>query len=190
MRHGKIIAIGGASGVSKSSTARFLSNKFGFVHTLGSGFIREIVRASHDRKECPELFKYSFDASDDEPWGTLERQSIWMASAMRAVTTRAYEEGTDLIIEGVNVIPGILDWEGIALRILLVVRDEAEHFKMINGETHRLRFIDRQQFEVVRKIQDELTERAHHFGWQVLDPTTEGTRLRELVQIAMLEREN
>lgn len=171
----KIILIGGASGVAKSSTAKVLSERLNITHRLGSGFIREMAKSFISEESCPALYRYSFYQEKGlSPMENLIAQSRPLQPMIELALTRASREGTGLIIEGVNVIPGLMNSSvpGIQ-RYVLCVHNEKAHYTMINGETHAKRFVSKDQFRLVRSIQSEFLERAKTFGWKILDITNE-----------------
>lgn len=89
---------------------------------------------------------------------------------IRKVVDRSNREGTSMIIEGVNLIPGLIDFDDIDERILLIVKDERKHLMMIKkNNTHMLRKVPLLYFENIRKIQSSLIERAKKFNWKILD---------------------
>ena len=172
----KICLISGASGVAKSSTAKKLSEKYGFIHRLGSGFIREMAKAFLTEIEAPSLYRYSFYQDvNQKAFQNLYDQSLLLQPMIELAIMRAFREGTGLIIEGVNIIPGltkILNTE--VTYIVLYVKDKEKHFKMINGDTHGKRVVSQEQFKLVRSIQNELIQRASQYNWPILDVTQKG----------------
>ena len=83
---------------------------------------------------------------------------------------RANREGTSIIFEGVNFIPGLMEFENIDKKILLIVKDKKKHLNMIKkNNTHKLRKVSDKYFENIRNIQNELIIRAKKFGWIILD---------------------
>ena len=80
-----------------------------------------------------------------------------------------------LIIEGVNVIPGLTLMQYKEIQpVVLYVEDEAKHFEMINGDTHSNRHVSQQQLKLVRDIQRVLIKRAADYNWPAIDVTEEG----------------
>ena len=91
---------------------------------------------------------------------------------------RAISKRSDLLLEGVHIIPGsgILEgWRksgGVASGVLLHVEDEDTHRQFIamrekhngRGLSHYLDNLDR-----IRAIQEEMLEKASDSGWLILD---------------------
>ena len=172
----KIILISGASGVAKSSTSKKLSELYNITHRIGSGFVREMAKSFISEEDEPSLYRYSFyQDSKISAFENLYSQSAIIQPMMQLAINRAYREGTGLIVEGVNVIPGLtlMHYQEIQ-SIVLYVEDEAKHFDMINGDTHANRHVSKQQLKLVRDIQHVLIQRAAEFNWPAIDVTKEG----------------
>lgn len=169
----KLVVIGGASGVAKSSTARRLSEAFNVHHRIGSGFVREMAKHFVPEVDEPSLYRYSFyEDKTITPFENLYAQSAVIQPMLTLALQRAHREGTGLIVEGVNVIPGLTKLFSPAIkRVVLYVNDEDQHFEMINGETHAKRLVSIEQFRLVRSIQDAFLERADVHGWAKFDVT-------------------
>ena len=171
----KVILIGGASGVAKSTTSKLLSERFDYTHRLGTGFIREMAKAFITEAECPPLYRYSFyEQQGLTAIQNLVAQSIPLQTMIELSVDRALREGTNLIIEGVNIIPGVTEIvnENV-LKILLYVKDEEKHFSMINTGTHSKRNVSYEQFTLVRQLQQALLERARALDWVIIETGTE-----------------
>ena len=80
---------------------------------------------------------------------------------------RASREGTSMIIEGVNVIPGLTNFEN-SEKIIMAVRSEKFHKKMIfENKTHLRRKITLKDFKKIRKIQSNFIFLAKKHKWKV-----------------------
>ena len=170
----ELLVIAGASGVAKSSTARRLSDAFNIHHRIGSGFVREMAKHFVSEADQPSLYRYSFyEDRTITPFENLYAQSEVIQPMMTLALQRAHREGTGLIVEGVNVIPGLTKlFTSSIKRVVLYVKDEDQHFEMINSESHANRVVSIEQFRLVRSIQDALLERAEVHEWKKFDVTT------------------
>lgn len=165
-----IILIGGAAGTGKTSLAKALCAELDIVHRLGSGFIREIAKSFVSTDENTFLYNYSFRPHIDvSPFENLYKQSEVIKDAIERCMKRAFDEGTPLLIEGVNVIPGLLDTKYASLSVVLTVEDYDRHFEMIISKTHFKRKISKVDFQKVRWIQDDFKKAAHTHAWPVID---------------------
>ena len=166
----KIILIGGAAGVGKSTLSKKLMTTEKIVHKIGTGFVREMAKSFIQKKNNKSLYTHSFETSLSSPIKNLYLQSIPLKKMLKKVVDRSNREGTSMIIEGVNLIPGLIDFDDIDERILLIVKDERKHLMMIKkNNTHMLRKVPLLYFENIRKIQSSLIERAKKFKWKILD---------------------
>ena len=166
----KIFLIGGASAVTKSTLSFELMKKHNIIHKLGSGFIREMAKSFIMKKDNKHLYTHSFETNLRNPIKNLILQSIPLKKMFQNAINRANREGTSMIIEGVNIIPGLMEFNDIDTKVLLVVRDEHKHFKMLKrNNTHKLRKVDEKYFQNIRKIQYQLILRAKKYNWKIID---------------------
>ncbi len=165
-----IILIGGAAGTGKTSLSKRLSGELNIAHRLGSGFIREIAQSFVSREQNAYLYNYSFRPHTDiSPFENLYKQSEVIKAPIEACIKRAYDEGTSIIIEGVNIIPGLIKAELATLFVVLTVEDYDRHFEMIHGKTHFQREIDEKDFDRVRTIQEDFKRVAMKNQLEIID---------------------
>jgi 2-phosphoglycerate kinase len=168
----KIILIGGTSGTSKTSTSRDISCEFDIAHRIGSGFVREMAKHFISKDESPSLYEYSYiPINNMTPFQNLYSQSEIIEPMINLSIKRAFNEGTSIIVEGVNIIPGLSEYKEVTDKIILYVEDEETHFEMIHGSTHENRSVSMQNFLNVRKIQSEFINRARDYEWNIFDIT-------------------
>ena len=156
-----IICLAGTSGSGKSTISRLISQKLDISHHLGSGFIREMVKPYFDIGTHPCLYNYSFRPHVEmDSFDNLFIQSEIIKPSMYASIDRAYRENTDIIIEGVNCIPGILDSKHIDFFGLIIISDIETHMKRIKGRGLKKvgRNFDKTDFDNVRHIQDNFVK--------------------------------
>lgn len=165
-----IILIGGAAGTGKTSLAKRLSHELNIAHRLGSGFMREIAKSFISKEQNAYLYNYSFRPHTDiSPFENLYKQSEAIKAPIEACIKRAYDEGTSIIIEGVNIIPGLINAELATLFVILTVEDYDRHLEMICGKTHFQRQIDEKDFDRVRMIQEDFKRAAMQNRLPILD---------------------
>jgi len=183
MSSSKIILIGGASGSSKTSTSREISCKYDIAHRIGSGFVREMAKNFISKKENSSLYEYSYTPINKmTPFENLYSQSEVIEPMINMSIKRAFNEGTSIILEGVNIIPGLNEYEETSDKLVLYVEDEETHLKMIHGPTHKNRSVSKQNFLNVRSIQQEFIKRAQDYGWSLFD-ITKINNISELINI-------
>ena len=170
MKDPLIILIGGAAGTAKTSIGKEICNELNIAHRMGSGFIREAAKSFITRNNNPYLYNYSFSPHNDlSPFENLYKQSECINDAMELCISRAFNEGTSLLIEGVNVIPGLISTKNVSLNIIFSVDDFDKHLEMISGKTHFKREISDLDFKNVRKIQEDFKNRAEIYKWPIIN---------------------
>jgi 2-phosphoglycerate kinase len=182
-----VILIGGATGVGKSTIATQIAARLGVVRVIPSDSVREVMRGLFSRELMPTLYTSSFDADSalrEPPAGAVDRtivgfreQTAAVAVGLRALIERSAVEGTSLIIEGAHVVPGFLDIEEFAERVLAVplvvtVEDEElhrSHFAARSADAssrpfdHYLR-----NFDNIRRVQRYIKSQALSHDWPVI----------------------
>jgi hypothetical protein len=146
-----VILIGSASGIGKSTIASELAKTLGITHTIETDFIREIVRGIIGPDYAPALHKSSFDAYvtirdkhrfENNGEGLIsagfEEHASFVIPAIEKVITRAVNDSDDVVIEGVHLVPGLLNIDKF--------KDDAFiHFFVLttDEEIHKERFVKR-----------------------------------------------
>ena len=166
----EIALIGGASGTGKTTTSRLLTSKYGFHHSIGTGFIREIARNYIDEKENIYLHSFSFDSTLDKcGYELLLEQSKELIRPIQRCIDRARREGTKLVIEGVNILPHIYNILEPDIKIILLNNNPNIHIKMCTSESHARRKVSNENFMNSRSIQKDLINEANKFNWPVME---------------------
>lgn len=145
-----VILVGSASGIGKSTVAAELAKLLGIKHLLETDFIREIVRGIIGGEYAPALHKSSFDAyktlrnqknfenGNDLITAGFVEHSSFVIPAIEKVISRAIDDYDDVIIEGVHLIPGLINTEKF--------KDDASLFFFVlssDEESHKERFVKR-----------------------------------------------
>ncbi|AXV38182.1 MAG: hypothetical protein CIT01_08225 [Methanobacterium sp. BRmetb2] len=190
MRKPYIILIGSASGIGKSTIASELARELGIKHLIETDFIREIVRGIIGPEYAPALHKSSYDAyttlrnkerynHDEESLinAGFEEHASFVIPAIEKVIKRAVDDFDDVVIEGVHLVPGLLNFEKFK-------KDASIHFFILSAdeEVHKERFVKRamkikrggkhlEYFKENRTIHDYLVEQALDNGVPVINNT-------------------
>ena len=83
---------------------------------------------------------------------------------------RADREGTSIIIEGVNLIPGLNEFKEVSKKYIMVVKNEKKHFnRIIKNKTHLNRRVSITDFKKIRKIQEILIVKAKKYNWKIIE---------------------
>jgi 2-phosphoglycerate kinase len=182
-----VILIGGATGVGKSTIATQIAARLGIVRVIPSDSVREVMRGLFSRELMPTLYTSSFDADSalrEPPSRALDRiivgfreQTAAVAVGLRALIERSAVEGTSMIIEGAHVVPGFLDIEQFAERVLAVpvivaVEDEElhrSHFAARSADSSARPF-DRylRNIDNIRRVQRYIKSQALSHDWPVI----------------------
>ena len=187
-----IVLIGGATGVGKSTVAAQVAQRLGIVRIISTDAIRQAMRAFFSETLMPSVHFSSYEAGmavrmplgpdvDAGLLGFMEQVEM-VSVGVRAIIDRAIKERTSLVVEGVHMVPGMLELqeaqEGMsdALLLPLVVSVRGEdlhrsHFMVREQQTSGRRVLARylQGFREIRKIQDFILERAATEGTLVVD---------------------
>ncbi|MFK7898415.1 MAG: hypothetical protein AB8G23_21460 [Myxococcota bacterium] len=183
-----ILLLGGTSGVGKSSLAIEVARRLSIARVLSTDSIRDVMRVMLSDDLVPTLHVSSFEAhsrlatdvregEDPVIEGFIE-QSRTVCVGVRAVIERAIAEGTNTVIDGVSLVPGLLDlqdWSGRAHVYFLLAADENReslHDHLVarahgRGARASERYV--RSFQEIFRIQEDLLERAEAAGLPVVD---------------------
>ncbi|MCL2156620.1 MAG: hypothetical protein FWH54_01205 [Methanobrevibacter sp.] len=203
MKKPYVILVGSASGIGKSTVAAELAKRLGIKHLIETDFIREVVRGVIGSEYAPALHKSSFNAykslrnqtnfDDKEELinaGFVEHASF-VIPAIEKVIGRAIADYDDIIIEGVHLIPGLINMEKF--------KDHASIYFFVlssDRESHKERFVKRamqihrggkqlEYFKENRTIHNFLIKRADENGVKVVETESiEGTTENMITSIA------
>jgi 2-phosphoglycerate kinase len=168
-----VVLVGGATGTGKSTVATEVAHRLGITRVTSTDVVRQTMRAFFSREFMPSIHHSSFEgapvASDDVDvdavlLGFLE-QTRNVLVGVKAVLARALEEGYSLALEGVHLVPGLIEPVDGAVfcQVLLSIEDEDEHaahFWTRDGEGLRPFEKYLRALPEIRRIQDYLVERA------------------------------
>ncbi len=184
-----ILLLGGTTGCGKTTLALEVAQRLGISRVASTDSIRQILRITLTRDLVPALHASSFDAhlnsvrvGDEDPvLAGFHAQASVVSVGIRAMIDRAIEENASLILDGVSLVPGLIDTEvyrDVAHVIFLVVArlDEAAlraHF-ISRGERQRQRNARRyvEHLDAIVKIQQEFLDLAERFDVPIVDNVT------------------
>lgn len=143
MRKPYVILIGSASGIGKSTISAELAKSLGIKHLIESDFIREVVRGIIGKDYAPALHsssymaytklrnKENYDSEEDLIAAGFVEHASFVVPALEKVIERAVKDYDDIIIEGVHLIPGLIDigkFSDIAdVHFFILTSDEKSH---------------------------------------------------------------
>lgn len=145
-----VILIGSASGIGKSTIAAELAKTLNIKHLIESDFLRAVVRGIIGKEYAPALHSSSYDAykhirnksrytSYDELIAAgFDDHASYVIPAVEKVIQRAITDFDDIVIEGVHLVPGLINTEQF--------EDEANIYFFVlssDEESHKERFVKR-----------------------------------------------
>ncbi len=201
MRKPYVILIGSASGIGKSTIAAELAKKLNIKHLIESDFIRAVVRGIIGKEYAPALHSSSYDAykhirnkSRYESYDELvsagfDDHASYVIPGLEQIIRRAITDYDDLIIEGVHLVPGLIDIEQF--------REDANIYFFIlssDEESHKERFVKRaiqihrggkqlDFFKENRIIHDHLLKQAEINGVHIIKTESIETTLDKILAI-------
>jgi len=182
-----IILLGGATGVGKTSLAIEVAHRLGIARVLSTDSIRQIMRLMLSEDLVPTLHASSYDAhrmlpvdaiGDDPVIEGYMSQASTVSVGVRASMDRAIAENASLVLDGVSIVPGLIDLESYAGRadvIFLLVSalgEEALANRFASrGSTAKERPPHRyiQNLESIVAIQNHLLELAERYDVPIVD---------------------
>jgi 2-phosphoglycerate kinase len=182
-----IILLGGAAGVGKTSLALEVAHRLGIGRVLSTDSIRQIMRLMLSPALVPAIHGSSYDAhrlvsaerkSSDRVIDGFREQAATVAVGIRASLERAVNENASLVMDGVSIVPGLIDLESFAETadvIFLVVGtldEEAFSTRFASRATETKyrpphRYLS--NLDSILRIQDHFLELAERFGVPIVD---------------------
>jgi 2-phosphoglycerate kinase len=182
-----VVLIGGATGVGTSTLAADVARRLNIQSVVGTDSIREVLRRAISPDLLPILHKSSYEIKredvrvpvEEEPvlFGFREQASR-VAVGVEAIVDRGLKEGTNLVIEGVHLVPEV---------ILERYRDHPNVCPLVvylsDEHVHRSRFYIRAlgtamrrpaeeyiaYFKEIRQIHDYIVQSASRTGVQMVE---------------------
>ncbi len=181
----KIILIGGGTGVGTSSTSVELANRLRISSVVGTDSIREVMRKIISKEISPALHESTYTAWKSLRYDISDRKDKVIIGYRRsvepvlvgveAVIDRALKENTDIIIEGVHILPSLMKEQYLKNKniyfVFLGVKDEEEHKKRFYlREKQSSRKADKylKHFKEIREIHSYIIEDAKKHNFPVI----------------------
>src|SRR5687768_13250564 len=110
-----VVLIGGATGVGTSTLAADVARRLNIQSVVGTDSIREVLRRAISPDLLPLLHKSSYEikredlrvpvAEEETVLSGFREQASQVAVGVEALVDRGLKEGTNLVIEGVHLVP-------------------------------------------------------------------------------------
>ena len=137
-----IILLGGAAGSGKTSLAVDVANRLDIQRVLSTDSIRQVMRIMLSPELVPAIHTSSYEAHSvlnlpahgvEPVISGFEHQAHIVSVGVRAMLDRAVAENASMILDGVSIVPGMLDCElyrnGAHVIFLLVATFDAEAYR-------------------------------------------------------------
>ena len=183
-----VVLIGGATGVGTSTLAADVARRLNIQSVVGTDSIREVLRRAISPDLLPVLHKSSYEITAEDIRVPVEEhemalfgfraQAAQVAVGVEALVDRGLKEGTNLVIEGVHLVPEIilgryLDHPNVCTLVVYLA----------DPRQHRSRFYIRalgtamrrpaeeyiRYFEQIREIHDYIVQSAARTGVQAVE---------------------
>lgn len=189
-----VLAVGGTSGVGKSTVSQAAARVLGIERVLSTDLVRAVLRGTLHPDLIPALSESSFSAQrmlrsnlEGNPLlVAFEQQSSIVEQASLSLVRRALKEGLQLVLNGVHVVPGLVDvpsgWPMFAY--VLTVPDVAEHERRF---TARFATSDRDpehylsRLQAIRELDDYITGHSRQAGIPVIESRDTAQTVFDLV---------
>ncbi|HET8741056.1 MAG TPA: hypothetical protein VFM41_00410 [Gaiella sp.] len=199
-----VLLIGGATGTGKSTIATEAAHRLGITRVTSTDFIRQTLRAYFSPAFMPSVHYSSFEAglgltkAEEEEAGDAHLlgfldQTRNVLVGVEAAIDRSLAEGWSMVLEGVHLVPGMvdLDREGaIVVQCVIAIDDEdlhRSHFWVRDYATDGLRPLERyiESMPEIRRIQEALVERASRFDVPVIRNATLDAAMGDVLDVVL-----
>ncbi|MCA3748257.1 MAG: 2-phosphoglycerate kinase [Rubrobacter sp.] len=178
-----VVLIGGATGVGTSTLAADVARRLNIQSVIGTDSIREVLRHAISPDLVPALHKSSYAIKPEDIRIPVKEenttlygfriQASQVAVGVEAIVDRGLKEGTNLVIEGVHLVPEIIldryrDHPNVC-SLVVYLSDEAAHrsrfyIRALGTAMRRPAEEYIAHFREIRQIHDYIVESARRMG--------------------------
>ncbi len=199
-----IILLSGASGTGKSVIASDLVGRFAITRIYSTDSIRQLVRLTNPKptvmvhtweakdyltEEDIQRLRETFGEQSLDIYGYLD-QSLWvLEKGVKPLVERLNKEGANALLEGVHLIPGIIEGENIVSVVLEVPYEIHRAFVLVKARRSELKDIGRseeereQEFLSIRAVHDFLVSEARKRGTPVVTFTSYEETVKRIIDL-------
>ncbi|MGI8973263.1 MAG: hypothetical protein ACR2HI_03695 [Gaiella sp.] len=199
-----VLLVGGATGTGKSTIATEAAHRLGITRVTSTDFIRQTMRAFFAPGFMPSVHYSSFEAklaltkAEEEEAGDPRLLGFFdqtrnVLVGIEAAIDRALTEGWSLVLEGVHLVPGMINTlrsDAVVVHCVVSIEDERihrSHFWVRDASTEGLRPLERylEGLPEIRSIQDAIVERAHRCDVPVIHNTSLDQAVGEVLDLVL-----
>jgi 2-phosphoglycerate kinase len=191
-----LVLVGGTTGTGKSTVATEVARRLGITRLASTDVVRQTMRAFFAPEVLPAIHVSSFEG---EPLlETFVEQTEAVLAGVGATLARSVEEGWSTVVEGIHLVPGMVDAprnDATVVECVLSIEDatlHAGHFAL--RASGGLRPVERYlaHLDDIRRVQEFIVGRARDEDVPVVENTNLGETVEavlELVRRASAPRE-
>jgi 2-phosphoglycerate kinase len=199
-----IVLVGGGTGTGKSTVATEVAYRLGITRVTSTDFVRQTMRAFFSQAFMPSIHYSSFEAglglskAEEEESGDAALlgfldQTRNVLTGVEAALQRALDEGWSMVLEGVHLVPGMLETEfedALVVQCVLAIHDEEihrTHFWSRDVDSDGVRPVDRyiQGLPEIRMIQDYVLERARRCDVPVIENERQSDAIAAVLDLVL-----
>lgn len=195
-----ILLLGGATGVGKTSLGHEVAYRLGIHRIVSTDAIRQVMRIMLSPDLVPAIHTSSYNAhqvvgelatGDDPVVDGFRVQATTISIGVRAMMDRAVAENTSMILEGVSVVPGLIDLEHYAelAHVIFLLVASLEEDAFTTRFAARAKDAARRpphrylgSLDSILKIQDYLLELAEAEGVPIVDNSAFDTSVTSIIR--------
>ena len=198
-----IILIGGTTGAGKTSAALEVARRLGIHRVMSTDSIRQVMRIMLSHELMPAIHYSSFDAHHYIPHsaegedavieGCIHQASL-VAVGVRAMIDRAVSENTSMVLDGVTLMPGVIDLNDykdvadVIFMVLATLDPEAFRSRFESRGRHQARrgkhrYIE--NLDAILRIQEHFLEYADRFDVPIVDNTSIDESVKSIIRLVV-----
>jgi 2-phosphoglycerate kinase len=182
-----ILLLAGAAGVGKTALAQEVAHRLGIARVTSTDSIRQVMRIMLSAELAPAIHASSYDAwqalpglaaADDRVVEGFRAQAATVSVGVRAMIERSIAENSHMILDGVSIVPGLIDPARyarnahvifLAVATLDTAAYQSRFEKRAKAAAQRPPHRYLENLDAILRIQDHLLELADQHGVPIVD---------------------